>query len=104
MHVRNWVLVYDVVGINDDRITGMNTLVANSNWDANGFGPGWGTFHNQLEFYDGYWEGTWAAQMTADGYVSRIVGKGYGELDGLMFHATEVKGYLEGEILELPGK
>ena len=98
-HVRNWVLVYKVVS-SDDRIAGTNTLVANANWDANGYGPGWGTFHNEIDKYDGYWEGTWSANMTEAGYVSRIVGKGHGDLDGLMFHATELNGIIDGMILE----
>jgi len=101
-HVRNWVLVYQVDG-SDDRIIGLNRLVANANWDADGFGPGWGTFHHQPAAHpDGYWDGTWSAQMTADGYVSRIVGRGYGQLEGLKYQAIEVNGYIEGEILELP--
>lgn len=101
-HVRDWVLVYAVNG-NDARIIGTNTLVANANWDASGFGPGWGTFHHQPTAYeDGYWEGTWTAAMTADGYVSKIVGRGYGQLDGLMYRATEVNGSFDGVIIELP--
>ena len=102
MHVRNMVQVYSAIGINDDRLTGTNTLVANANWDANGYGPGWGTFHNQVDGYAGYWEGTFAAVMSADGYISRIVGKGYGEFEGLVIRATEVNGLFEGVIIELP--
>ncbi|MBE9473512.1 MAG: hypothetical protein IMY85_01380 [Chloroflexi bacterium] len=102
MHVRNMVQIYNAIGINDDRLTGTNTLVVNANWDAFGFGPGWGTFHNQSAYYDGYWEGTFAALMTSEGYVSRIVGQGYGEFDGLVIKATEVNGFLEGVILALP--
>lgn len=101
-HVRNWILVYQVIG-SDARIVGLNTLVANANWDAKGLGPGWGTFHHQPDAYpNGYWEGTWSAKMTVDGYVSRIVGKGYGDLDGLMYRALEVNGIIDGTILELP--
>jgi hypothetical protein len=103
MHVRNMVQVYSALGINDDRLTGTNTLVANANWDTYGYGPGWGTFHNQVIGYDGYWEGTFAAVMSADGYISRIVGKGYGEFEGLVIRATEVNGLFEGVIIELPG-
>ena len=102
MHVRNMVQIYAAIGISDDRLTGTNTLVVNANWDENGYGPGWGTFHNDVENYDGYWEGTFAARMTSEGYVSRIVGQGYGEFDGMMILATEVNGYFEGVILELP--
>ena len=102
MHVRNMVQIYDAISLNDDRVTGTNTLVVNANWDANGYGPGWGTFHNQSAYYDGYWEGTFAALMTSEGYVSRIVGQGYGDFDGLMIKATEVNGVLEGVILALP--
>jgi len=101
-HVRNWVQIYNAIGLNDDRVTGINTLVANANFDANGFGPGWGTFHNESSIYNGYWEGTFSAVMDETGYVSKIVGKGYGDFDGLLFKATEVNGYLEGVIIELP--
>jgi len=101
-HVRNWVQIYNVIGLNDDRVTGTNTLVANANFGANGYGPGWGTFHNQSSIYNGYWEGTFAAVMDETGYVSKIVGKGYGAFDGLLFKATEVNGVLEGVIIELP--
>lgn len=103
MHVRDWVQVYNAIGLDDDRLNGTNTLVANANFDANGTGPGWGTFHNEVANYDGYWAGTFAAMMSPDGYVSHIVGQGYGELEGLMIHATEVNGYFEGVITELPG-
>ena len=102
-HVRNMVQVYAVEG-SDPRIIGVNTLIVNANWDADGLGPGWGTFHHQPQGFDGYWEGTFSAVMTTDGYVSRIRGKGYGDLDGLIYRATEVNGYFEGVILELPNK
>lgn len=101
IRVRDWSIVYRVDS-SDPRIAGWNTLIANANWDANGYGPGWGTFHNEIDAHDGYWEGTWAAMMSANGYITRITGKGYGELDGLMFQATEVNGVLEGIITELP--
>jgi len=101
-HVRNWVQIYNVIDLNDDRVTGTNTLVANANFDANGYGPGWGTFHNTSSIYNGYWEGTFAAVMDETGYVSKIIGKGYGDFDGLLFKATEVNGVLEGVIIELP--
>ncbi|MDT8307009.1 MAG: hypothetical protein RRC07_13850 [Anaerolineae bacterium] len=101
-HVRNMVQVYQVI-CSDPRVVGVNTLVANANWDADGLGPGWGTFHHQpATISDGYWEGTFSAMMTADGYVSRIVGQGYGALEGLFYTATEVNGEFEGVILELP--
>ena len=101
LHVRNMTAVYRAEST-DARLTGWNTLIVNANWDTNGFGPGWGTFHNQVDAYNGYWEGTWSARMTAEGYISRIVGKGYGDLDGLMIQATEVNGVFEGVILALP--
>jgi hypothetical protein len=100
IHVRNWIAIYRAES-SDPRLTGWNTLIVNANWNADGLGPGWGTFHNQVDAYNGYWEGTWAASMSADGYISRIVGKGYGDLDGLAIHATEVNGVLEGVIIEL---
>lgn len=101
-HVRNWIQIYEVFSFDDDRIVGINTLVANANFDSEGYGPGWGTFHNESSIYEGYWEGTWAAVMDENGYVSRIVGKGYGEFDGLLFRATEVNGVLEGVITDMP--
>ena len=100
-HVRNWVQIYQVES-SDDRIVGINTLITNANFNSDGYGPGWGTFHNESSCFDGYWEGTWTAVMGENGYVSRIVGKGYGEFDGLLFKATEVNGVLEGVITELP--
>jgi len=100
-HVRNWIQIYNVIGLNDDRVTGTNTLLTNANFDENGYGPGWGTFHNESSIYNGYWEGTWTAVMDETGYVSKIAGKGYGAFDGLLFRATEVNGLLEGVIIEL---
>ena len=32
----------------DWRITGMTTVVVNANWDANGVGPIWGTYHTDV--------------------------------------------------------
>ena len=88
LHIRNSIQIYAVSSSSDDRIEGTNTLVVNANFDADGLGPGWGTFHNESSIYDGYWEGTWAAMMSEDGYVSRIVGKGHGDFEGLLFQAT----------------
>jgi hypothetical protein len=102
MHVRNMVQVYQAIGIGDDRLTGTNTLIANANWDENGYGPGWGTFHNQSANYNGYWEGTWSAVMSADGYISYITGTGYGAFAGMKIRAVEVNGFFDGIILELP--
>jgi hypothetical protein len=102
IHVRNWVQMYKVISDDDDRLIGLNTLIANANWDLNGYGPGWGTFRNQSSVYDGYWEGTWSAVMSVDGYVSHIVGSGYGEFAGLKIHAVEVNGVFDGKIIELP--
>jgi hypothetical protein len=102
MHVRNMVQVYAAIGIDDDRLTGTNTLVANANWDANGYGPGWGTFRNESSIYNGYWAGTFSAVMSADGYISYITGTGYGDFAGFKIRAVEVNGYFDGVILQLP--
>jgi hypothetical protein len=102
MHVRNMIQVYQVIGIDDDRLTGTNTLVVNANWDESGLGPGWGTFRNESEYYDGCWEGTWSAVMSAEGYISHIHGAGCGAFSGLSIRAVEVNGYFDGVILELP--
>ncbi len=102
-HVRNWGLVY-AVDASDDRVTGTNWVLVNANWDANGFGPGWGTYHQEPAAHPGgYWEGTWTGQWSAEGYVIRIVGRGYGTLAGLKYRATAVTGGVcDGVILELP--
>ncbi len=102
IHIRGMVQYYEVVDASDDRLTGINRLTANMNWDSNMTGPGWGTFHNQSSIYDGYWEGTFSAVMYEDGYISRIRGKGYGDFDGMLIHAVEIDGHFVGTITEAP--
>lgn len=101
IHIRGMVQYYNVTGLSDDRVTGINRLTANMNWDSNMTGPGWGTFHNQSTIYDGYWEGTFSAVMYEGGhYISRIQGKGYGDFDGLIITAVETDGHFVGTIIE----
>jgi hypothetical protein len=102
IHIRGMVQYYNVTGISEDRVTGINRLTANMNWDSNMTGPGWGTFHNQSSLYDGYWEGTFSAVMYEDGYISRIRGKGYGAFEGLIITAVETNGHFVGTIIEAP--
>ena len=102
IHIRGMVQYYNVTSLSDDRLTGINRLTANMNWDSNMTGPGWGTFHNQSSFYDGYWEGTFSAVMYEDGYISRIRGKGYGAFEGLIITAVETNGHFVGTIIEAP--
>jgi len=101
IHIRGMVQYYMVTGASDDRMTGINRLTANMNWDSSMTGPGWGTFHNQSSIYDGYWEGTYSAIMYEGGhYISRIQGKGYGAFDGLIITAVETDGHFVGTIVE----
>ncbi|MBW6472857.1 MAG: hypothetical protein K0B14_07015 [Anaerolineaceae bacterium] len=103
IHIRGMVQYYMVTGASDDRMTGINRLTANMNWDSNMTGPGWGTFHNQSTIYNGYWEGTYSAIMYEGGhYISRIQGKGYGAFDGLIITAVENDGHFVGTIIEAP--
>jgi hypothetical protein len=104
VHIRNMTVLYQVAS-SDDRLTGVNTVVTNANLDASANGPAWGTFHNDVAAYDGYWQGTWSGTLVAGGaggYSISIVGLGYGDLEGLMITATEVNGQLEGILTQLP--
>jgi hypothetical protein len=86
-HVRGMVGMYQqVMPGSDPRCSGLNTVVTHANWDANGVGPSWGTFHvvpNEYSDFTGGWDGTWTGMSTADGSASiRVVGHGYGDLAG----------------------
>jgi hypothetical protein len=96
----------------DPRCNGLNTVVTNANWDANGVGPSWGTFHVVLdeESPDG-WDGTWTGMSYSDGTTSiQVVGHGYGTLEGqqvfveIGFPGLFYPGVASGYILEPHGE
>jgi hypothetical protein len=105
--IRGWVLEnYD--DTNDPRATGTNIVTINANWDADGAGPFWGTFHLVPDGYDGYWEGSFTAKMPAEGCAPiKAVGHGRGELEGLKYtlwaEGCGLYSNLTGEILDSHG-
>jgi len=115
MHLRGMVTLYDQdMPDSDPRCSGWNTVVANANWDANGVGPSWGTFHvapkDESPFHGG-WAGTWTGMSYADGTTSiQVVGHGYGDLDGMQvfvdleFPGMMLPGVASGYILDPGGQ
>lgn len=85
-----------------DMMTGYNTIVANGNFDANGFGAVWGTNAMEVDAYDGYWEGHFVGRVDENGMTLRGVGRGYGELAGYQLKLTFENFALEGVITQLP--
>ena len=63
----------------DPRVSGVDTMVINGNWDSEFSGPMWGT--NRLEVDHeggGVWEGTWTGMHGAEGEASFLKGVGHG--------------------------
>jgi hypothetical protein len=83
LQVRGWVLQnYD--DTDDPRTKGTNIVTINANWDADGAGPFWGTFHLEPDGHDGYWDGSFTGVMPAEGCARiKVVGHGMGQLEGL---------------------
>jgi len=114
-HVRDMVAFYQqVMPGSDPRCNGLNTVVTNANWDANGVGPSWGTFRvvpNEYSSYTGGWDGTWTGMSCADGTSSiRVEGHGYGDLAGqqvfvdIEFPSLFHPGTASGHILDTHGE
>jgi hypothetical protein len=85
-HTRD-VVVKSRTESTDPAMSGWMTVVLNSNLDADGVGPVWGTFRTELNG-GGIWEGTWQGLRIAESGVwiasLHVVGKGYGGLvDGM---------------------
>jgi len=72
----------------DDHFVGYREAVINGNLDAYGLGPIWGTYHMEVASYDGYWEGSFTGEFTANGPVIRMRGRGYGKLAGMRIEGT----------------
>ena len=85
-----------------DMMTGTNHIIANGNFDANGFGVVWGTNTLEVDAYDGYWEGQFVGRVDENGMTLRGVGKGYGELAGYQVRISFENFVLEGVITQLP--
>jgi hypothetical protein len=73
----------------DARVSGVDTIVVNANWDSAFTGPMWGTFHNEVApgpdcKGGGVWEGTWTGMVGTEGCSWRAVGQGVsGCVEGL---------------------
>ncbi|MBN2390574.1 MAG: hypothetical protein JXR84_07620 [Anaerolineae bacterium] len=100
-HVRDMVELIRTESA-DERITGWHTLVANGNWDANGYGPIWGTFVLDVDAYDGTWEGSYTGVIDENGLSLRMQAHGYGDLSDFRIEGTYLNGVTNGEIIELP--
>ena len=101
MHFRGRVELFYTES-EDDRVTGEHTLIVNGNWDADGHGPVWGTYNLDADAYDGAWKGTFTGSFDEDGISLKIIGRGFGELDGLRIEGTVLNGVTEGLIIDLP--
>lgn len=83
-HARGLTTVYDTVS-SEPLYDGTSTVVINWNVDwATMTGPMWGTFHLELDAYDGGYTGTWVGKFTGDQrvWVGHGVAHGYGDVDG----------------------
>jgi hypothetical protein len=114
MHLRGRIhYFYDHA--NDPRATGLVTVIASGNFNADFIGTVWGTFTLEPDDKLGYWEGTWVGPDNQP--EIRLVGHGRGKFKGLELRETLVwgeeamencpgyidPGYIEGYILD-PGK
>ena len=91
----------------DPRIQGWCTMVMNRNIFPDGTAQGHGTWITYPEsFSDGYWAGTFTASIDSAGDMHvRMVGKGYGTLDGLTYSGSldgTMMSKVYGVITELP--
>ncbi len=91
-HWRNCV-VYMSYTYSDNRLTGPGVLIMNRNiFDKNGayLAVGHGSWVlNPTAVEDGYWAGTFTANIDTTGYMSVYIrGKGYGTLKGLLYETT----------------
>jgi hypothetical protein len=100
-HFRGMV-EYLRVDSDSDFMAGYNTVVANGNLGADGFGQVWGSNTLELAACDGYWEGHWVGQVDENGMTLQMQGRGYGDLSGYLIKGTYVNGVLEAVITQLP--
>jgi hypothetical protein len=101
IHVRGMVELLRAES-DDDRCTGWQTVIANSNLNADGYGQVWATYRMEVDAYDGYWEGTSTGKIDENGLALKMRGRGYGELAGLRIEGTYLNGVTEGFIIESP--
>lgn len=102
VHVRGMVEYLHVVST-DNRATGWQTIIANSNLDADGYGRVWATFSLDVDDdCDGYWEGSSTGVIDENGISLKMRGRGYGELAGLRIEGTYQNGVTDGFIVESP--
>jgi hypothetical protein len=101
VHTRGMV---ELMGVDatDPRVTGLNTVVANTNLDAEGHGPVWGTNRLDVDGIDGYWVGTFEGKIDENGIALTMQGRGCGDLEGLQIRGTMVNMAVEGVIIETP--
>lgn len=80
----------------DLRMQGWCTLVMNRNIFPDGTAQGYGTWVTKPDdFPNGFWAGTFTASIDSENIMRvRMVGKGYGTLDGLTY-----RGSLEGNMM-----
>jgi hypothetical protein len=90
-----------IIDSEDDYLVGYRVAHINGNLDANGLGPVWGTYHMEVDAYDGYWEGSFTGKFTEAGPVIRMQGQGYGELEGMRIEGTFAA--MEGGVLGTEG-
>ncbi len=99
-HVRATFTCQDLGSLPE--VAGTNHIVINGVWDANGFGPMWGTIHLVTE--TGTWDGSWTGQATPNGSVIRGVSQGSGAFQGWKMFSFGQSGKFSGYILKPGGK
>jgi hypothetical protein len=102
IHIRGMVRICRERG--HPYLEGVNTTVVNANYDSQGSGPVFGTFHRVTD-EGGEWEGTFSGVRTTDGdAVVHAVGHGRGMYEGLQIMVTLENGLLTARILDPHGE
>lgn len=92
-HSRGYVMVTRFT-TNSDLVTGVATITVNSNFDADGTGPAWGTISIAPDAADGTWVGTWQGvrvKVDDQTWVIPVHGsaKGTGEFEGMIYSTVD---------------
>lgn len=104
IHLRGQYMKFRIAS-EETRVAGVEAIVANANWDAEGTGPVWGSFTLEVA-PESYWEGIFQGKMTPDGLFLHQVGVGKGDLKGLTMRAeiyldgSTLTGTIEGVLVE----
>lgn len=101
IHVRGMVEYLHTTS-DDPRVCGDHILWVNANWNAEGYGPIWGTYRLDVAGLDGHWEGRFTGEVSASGVATKMRGVGHGDLAGLRIAGIYANGVTQGVVITLP--